>query len=201
MKCKFLIYKPLFILLLIILSSNTGIKQNNETNSNKKIVLTDIGTFGMLRKARPGIPAHYHSGIDIKRPSQNYQNEPIFPFFKGRVISKREDGPYAQLIIEHNSGKRFWTVYEHIAGITVALHAIVTPETPIARYMNKGELDKYGWQFDHFHFEVMKRQPVKLNPNNAVPDRHFATYALQCFTLKELNEYYYEPLAFLKENN
>ena len=30
--------------------------------------LTDIGEFGLLRKERQGIPAHYHTGIDIKRP-------------------------------------------------------------------------------------------------------------------------------------
>ena len=127
------------------------------------LLLTDIGEFGLLRKERPGIPAHYHTGIDIKRPSTNYINEPIFPICDGIVISKREDGPFAQIIVEHQHDKKFWTVYEHIAGITVDLFDHVTPSSPIARFMNTGELDRYGWQFDHFHFEILKEQPIKLS--------------------------------------
>ena len=43
-----------------------------------EIRLTAIGDFGYPRKARPGIPAHLHTGIDIRRPVQNYNKEPIF---------------------------------------------------------------------------------------------------------------------------
>ena len=105
------------------------------------LMLTDIGEFGLLRKERPGIPAHYHTGIDIKRPSTNYVEEPIFPVCDGIVISKREDGPYAQLIVEHQHDQKFWTVYEHIAGITVDLFDYVTPNSSIARFMNTSELN------------------------------------------------------------
>jgi len=70
-----------------------------------KIQLTEIGEFGLKRKARNNIPSHYHTGIDIKLPNNNYFNEPIFPIAEGRVISKRTDGPYAQLIIEHQFKK------------------------------------------------------------------------------------------------
>ena len=163
------------------------------------LMLTAIGDFGLLRKERPGIPAHYHTGIDIKRPSTNYINEPIFPICDGIVISKREDGPYAQIIVEHQHDKKFWTVYEHIAGITVDLFDYVTPNSPIARFMNIEELDRFGWQFDHFHFEILKEQPFKLSGENSKPDRLFASYTLVSYTQEDLHKYFYEPIDFFKE--
>ena len=114
-----------------------------DRKSLETLTLTAIGEFGLIRKARPAISAHYHTGIDIKRPSKNYKDEPIFSVTDGTVISIRNDGPYAQLIIEHETdNERFWTVYEHIAGILVNLNDRVTPRSPIARFMNKQELDK-----------------------------------------------------------
>jgi len=111
-----------------------------------KIELTNIGQFGILRKARPNIPAHYHTGVDIKRPTANYTSEPIFPIAKGQVVSKRTDGPYANLIIKHEiDGKKFWSLYEHIAGIKVGVGDIVDHQSPIARFMNKVELNRFGW--------------------------------------------------------
>lgn len=163
------------------------------------IILSDIGEFGLLRKERPGVPAHYHTGIDIKRLSGNYDNEPIYPIYEGIVISKRTDGPYAQLIIEHGSAHKFWTIYEHIAGISVDLFEQVSPNFPIARFMNKTELNNYGWQFDHFHFEILKVPPIKLKIDNSKPERLFASYTLICYKKEELNKYFYNPIDYLKE--
>ena len=164
------------------------------------IELTVIGQFGLLRKARPGIPAHLHTGIDFKRPTNNYDDEPIFPIAQGTVISKRDDGPYAQLIIEHEGDEPFWTVYEHIAGIEVALFEPVTPDQPIARFMNLQELDRYGWQFDHFHFEVLKAPPIQLKVDGVQnPERLFASHTLTCYTEADLAEKFYDPMVFLKE--
>ena len=164
------------------------------------IELTAIGQFGLLRKARPGIPAHLHTGIDFKRPTNNYDDEPIFPIAQGTVISKRDDGPYAQLIIEHEGDEPFWTVYEHIAGIEVALFEPVTPDQPIARFMNLQELDRYGWQFDHFHFEVLKAPPIQLKVDGVQnPERLFASHTLTCYTEADLAEKFYDPMVFLKE--
>lgn len=161
------------------------------------IELTDIGDFGLLRKARPGVPAHYHTGIDIMRPTKNYQVEQIFPVCEGIVISKRDDGPYAQLIIEHEGSPKFWTVYEHIAGISVALFDKVSPHSPIARFMNNDELDKHGWQFDHFHFEVLKQEPIRLKYEESMPERCFSSYSLLCYNEEDLHNYFYDPLEFL----
>lgn len=161
--------------------------------------LTEIGEFGLERIARPGIPAHLHTGIDIMRPDGNYTDSPIFPIAPGVVISKRTDGPYAQLIIEHTiNSQTFWTVYEHIAAIRVGINQQVEADDELARFFNKQELDSLGWQFDHFHFEVLKKQPGKKHPNEATPERHFQSYTLDCFTEASLLRYFYDPLPFLK---
>ncbi|MCK5169460.1 MAG: M23 family metallopeptidase [Bacteroidales bacterium] len=164
------------------------------------VQLTEIGSFGEQRKMRPGIPAHLHTGIDIKRPAQNYINESIFSIGEGIVISVRDDGPYAQIIIEHtNRNVLFWAVYEHIAGIKVEVGDLIDENTQIARFMSKSELNKYGWQFDHFHFEILKISPKKIKPKNTQPQHIFNTYNLVCYTFNELNMFYYNPLEFLED--
>jgi murein DD-endopeptidase MepM/ murein hydrolase activator NlpD len=192
-------------LLIIIFLFGSGRKtdlylpiRSSDRQSVKSLSLTHIGQFGLLRKERTGVSAHYHTGIDIKRPSNNYDDEPIFSIYNGIVISIRKDGPYAQLIIEHLSNPKFWTVYEHVAGITVSLNENVNPDSPIARFMNKQELNKYGWQFDHFHFEILKIKPIELKYDPSKPERRYASYTLNCLTLAELYKYFYEPIKFLK---
>lgn len=164
-----------------------------------EVQLTEIGSFGLVRKARVGVPEHLHTGIDIKRPNSSYQFEPIFPIAEGKVISKRTDGPYAQLIVEHNmNGLQFWTLYEHIAGISVSVGEFVNPHKPIARFMNIEELNRYGWQFDHFHLEILKIRPMPLAPDVNHPERFFRSYSLICYSVGDLNRYFYNPIEFFK---
>jgi murein DD-endopeptidase MepM/ murein hydrolase activator NlpD len=191
-------------LLILLLSFTHSAKsvyslpvQTSDRKSIHTLALSGIGDFGLVRKARPGVPAHFHTGIDIKRPANNYQDEPIFPICEGIVISKRQDGPYAQLIIQHENPE-CWTVYEHIAGIKVNVNNHVNPDSPIARFMNKTELNKYGWQFDHFHLEILKMQPISLKRDPLNPDRKFSSYTLVCYTKEELNKYFYNPIEFFK---
>jgi Peptidase family M23 len=170
-----------------------------QVSSLTKIKLTPIGNFGQIRKARPGVPGHLHTGIDITRPNGNYYDEPIFPLAPGRVISLRDDGPFAQIIIEHKLDglPHFWSVYEHIAEIAVTLGAQVTIGEPLARFMNRCELEKYGWQFDHFHLEVLKIKPRAIQPAAKLPHYLFQSFNLECYSREELTHYYYDPLEFL----
>ncbi|MFY0601766.1 MAG: M23 family metallopeptidase [Cyclobacteriaceae bacterium] len=185
------------VVLLAILLFNQQIEIRLPVDSDS-IELTEIGDFGIIRKARPNIPAHHHTGIDIKRPNGNYQAEPIYTIADGEVISKRTDGPYAQLIIFHDLAiGPVWTVYEHIAEIEVELGELVTQDKPIARFFNRQELDQYGWQFDHFHFEILKSPPINIRPSEKLPDRHFRSYTLGCFDEEALLEHFYEPQKFL----
>lgn len=192
----------LFLIIILSAPSKPGLLMPVQTNNRQDVFtlqLTKIGAFGLLRKARPTVKAHLHTGIDVKRPSDNYLNEPIFPIADGIVVSKRDDGPYAQLIVAHEDCEPpFWTVYEHIAGIKVNVGDLVDSQKPIARFMNKNELDRYGWQFDHFHLEVLKEAPLPLKPNSKNPQRFFSSYTLQCFTEKDLRKYFYDPIKFLQ---
>lgn len=192
----------IYVLAFVILSIKSQVFLPIELTDRKdlsKIKLSAIGDFGLIRKARSKIPAHYHTGIDIKRPNNNYSNEPIFPIAKGKVISKRNDGPYANIIIEHElENIRFWTLYEHISGIKVKVNDCVSPNIPIARFMNKEELNKNGWQFDHFHLEILKVKPLPLKPIAGYPERFFKSYSLVCFSIEDLNKYYFNPMAFLQ---
>lgn len=162
--------------------------------------LTQIGAFGLMRKARPTVPAHYHTATDFMRPGDNYDNEPIFPTARGIVISQRDDGPFAQLIVEHvsSSNDTVWSVYEHIAGLTVVVGDTVEPFTPLGRFMTKKELNKYGWQFDHLHFEIMKHRPRPLAPNKKTPMRLFQVYNLVCYKKSDLEKYYHAPQEFFE---
>lgn len=167
-----------------------------------EIKLTEIGEFGLLRIPRPGIPAHLHTGVDIRRPGKNYENEPIFPIYEGEVISIRDDGAFAQIILSHElpDGEHFWSVYEHIAGIQVDLHDSVDTGTPIARFMDLDELNSWGWQFDHFHLEILKQKPIELEATERHPRRLFATFALTCYSEEDLTQRYLNPIRFFQLN-
>ncbi|MBN1760876.1 MAG: M23 family metallopeptidase [Chitinispirillaceae bacterium] len=171
-----------------------------DRQSMECVHLTPIGRYALLRKARPNIPAHFHAGVDIKRPSNDYNAEPVFPAAAGKVISIRDDGPYAQIIIEHDDAgtRKVWTVYEHIAGITVRLNEQVLPMQPIGRFMTTEELDRYGWQFDHLHFEIMTVAPRPRVPDASLPYRYFSTYSLACLTQEQLLYHYIDPLEFFR---
>jgi murein DD-endopeptidase MepM/ murein hydrolase activator NlpD len=164
------------------------------------IQLTQIGAFGLVRKARIGIPAHLHTGIDIKRPHNNYVSEPIYPAADGTIISLRDDGPFAQIIIEHDifRGTRYWTVYEHIAGIQCTLGQRVSCQNAIARFFSLRELNKYGWQFDHVHFEIMKEAPISIKPQPHLPYLRYKTYALTCYSRTTLDKRMINPIPFLE---
>jgi hypothetical protein len=74
----------------------------------------------------------------------------------------------------------------------------VSPRKPIARFMSRDELNQFGWQFDHFHLEILKMPPMKLQPEVLQPERLFNSYSLVCYTPQDLEKYYYDPLEFLK---
>jgi murein DD-endopeptidase MepM/ murein hydrolase activator NlpD len=166
----------------------------------ESVQLTHIGAFGLLRKARPQVPAHYHTGVDFKRPNANYFDEPIFPAAYGIVASQRTDGPFAQIIIEHftAAGDTVWTVYEHLAGVKVITGDTVLPQRPLGRFMNTEELQQHGWQFDHLHFEILKRRPQPVLPAPQTPMRRLKPYNLECYTRDDLDNHYYDPREFLE---
>ncbi|HEX2955571.1 MAG TPA: M23 family metallopeptidase [Chitinispirillaceae bacterium] len=162
-----------------------------------KIHLTKIGAFGLLRKARPTVPAHYHTGIDIVRPDSQFQKQPIFPAKEGEVVSVLDNGPYSQIIIKHSDMNRnFWTVYEHLH-VSVKKIKHVTQFDTIGYFFSKDELNRYGWQFNHFHFEILKLEPPKFKSGEINSLRYYKTFGILCFSRDELIMRQENPLEFL----
>jgi hypothetical protein len=89
-------------------------------------------------------------------------------------------------------------VYEHLAGIRIAVGDAVAPGIPIGRFMTNSELNRYGWQFDHLHFEVLRLRPRPAQPTKRLPMRLFQTYALVCADCATLSHYYFDPETFLE---
>ena len=116
------------------------------------------------------------------------------------MISQRADGPFAQIIIEHCTarGDTLWTVYEHVAGIRATVGDTVSPHRPVARFMNTEELNRHGWQFDHLHFEILKRRPRPVVAAPATPQRRFQSYSLECYAREQLGKYYHDPHDFFE---
>lgn len=170
------------------------------SNGNRSVFhtseLTAIGHYGLVRKERvkAQVKAHLHTGIDLKRPSKNYTDEPVFPVADGIVISVRCDGPFAEIIMEHHGASgTYWSLYDHIAGIKVVPGDKVFALKPFARFMDRKELNRFGWQFDHVHLELLKSPPRKVKPDKSLPQRHFVGYTLECYSIKELEKYYWNP--------
>jgi murein DD-endopeptidase MepM/ murein hydrolase activator NlpD len=172
-----------------------------DRKSINSIKLTDIGEFGLLRKERENVPAHYHTAIDIERPNENYSHEPVFSAHAGMIISIRDEGPYSEIIIEHTmpDDEFIWTIYQHVSEIKVEVFQKVSALQVIACFMNEVELKKYGQQFNHLHFEILKLPPEQVEEDQANPFRFFAGYSIKCFTEEELNNYYFNPMKFLKK--
>lgn len=201
--------RVLFVFLIILFSISPAGNHHSsvylpirtaDRQSLHELKLTRIGQFGLTRKARPTVPAHLHTGIDVRRPSANYNDEPVFPVADGIVISKRADGPYGQLIIEHDmGGKKVWSLYEHVAGIAVDVGDTVHAAISIARFFTREELQRFGWQFDHIHIEVLKEKPVRVKYDARHPDRHFGSYSLVCYSPNDLEGHFYNPIAFFEE--
>jgi len=168
--------------------------------SLENVRLTAIGEFGRPRQARAKVSAHLHTAIDLMRPTGNYVHQSIFPASVGSVISIRTDGPFAQIIIEHQElgGEFVWTIYEHIAEAKVGLGEVVNPERAIGRFFNKNELDKFGWQFDHLHFEILKHPPRRVKSEPQLPLRLYSTYTLECYDQDDLRKYYHDPRDFFE---
>ena len=209
-RCKFgnLVTSTLILVLHLLLSfqqPSEGVLLPIQTVDRKDIngiQLTDIGAFGVERVARPTAPKHLHTGVDIDRPVHDYQlNQYIFPVATGTVISKRTDGPFAQLIIEHDiEGLLFWTVYEHIAGIEEDLFSKgESSKIHCAFSTMERNLDKIGWQFDHFHFEILKKRPIELKTIPENRERLFNSYTHMCKDQSTLDQHFYNPISFLEK--
>jgi hypothetical protein len=74
----------------------------------------------------------------------------------------------------------------------------VSPQRPLGRFMNDEELHQHGWQFEHLHFEILKRHPQPVLPTKNMLMRRFKSYNLECYTRDDLERHYYDPREFFQ---
>ena len=91
------------------------------------------------------------------------------------------------------SGTAIYSVYVHVTNIKVNTGDIVGHTTHIADLMDKAQLDTYGWEFNHLHFEILKKPRVhEINGN-------YLSYSTRCKTKEDVLEHFHNPELFLKK--
>jgi murein DD-endopeptidase MepM/ murein hydrolase activator NlpD len=135
--------------------------------------------FGAYRTA-----GHKHSGLDIK----GEYNESIYSIGKGIVTAIYGEYPYKTVIIEHQvNNETVYSCYTHVEDITVRENEQVNENTRIGRMFNKEEYIKSEFYENHVHFEIRKSM------------ERYKSISIKCFTLEELNKYFYDPQVFFKK--
>ena len=110
----------------------------------------------------------------------------------GKVVSIYAQEPHRAIMIEHFlPEKKVYTVYAHITNIQVEIGDKVDINSYIANLMNAEQLDRYGWEFNHLHFEILKT--TRLGE-----DGKLLSYSTRCKTKKEIYRRYYDPILFFR---
>jgi murein DD-endopeptidase MepM/ murein hydrolase activator NlpD len=137
--------------------------------------------FGCYRKS-----GHKHSGLDIKAKF----SENVYSIANGRVVAVYGKFPNETVVIKHNAsdGSNFFSSYTHITDILVKYNENVDENTVLGRVFNKNEFKKSGFRENHVHVEIRKTM------NN------YKTISVSCFTLNDLNRYFYNPSVYFKNN-
>lgn len=147
-------------------------------------LISDYGTY------RSGhVKGHRHSGIDIV-PVENKDTIKVFPSSVGTVCLIRPTAPNKTVIIKHklNDSTIIYSSYIHLKEIYVEYGQEVNQHTEIGVLYTKTEALKYNGNYDHLHFEIKKR----------IDDYCCASWL--CMNQNELDEYFFNPLVFLKSN-
>lgn len=145
-------------------------------------LISDYGTY------RSGhIKGHRHSGIDIIPVGKKDQIK-VFPSSFGTICLIRPTAPNKTVIIKHklNDGSVIYSSYIHLKDIYVKNGQEVDQNTLLGVLYSKTEASEYNGDYDHLHFEIKKR----------IDDYCSASWL--CMSQTELEEYFFNPLSFLK---
>jgi len=145
-------------------------------------LISDYGTY------RSGhVKGHRHSGIDII-PVENKDSIIVFPSSVGTICLIRPTAPNKTVIIKHklNDSTVIYSAYIHLKDIYVKNGQEVDQNTLLGVLYSKVEASEYKGNYDHLHFEIKKR----------IDDYCCASWL--CMSQTELEEYFYNPLNFLK---
>lgn len=159
------------------------------------IFLEPDAHFKALRAPFDLVKLHYHTGIDLLNKTIESFGEPVYAIAAGKVIAIKDPPPQRRITIEHllPNGEKVWSVYIHIIDEKVKIGDIVDSETVIARLMNATELEYYGWDYNHVHLEIMKVLPPYVS-------EFYQRKTFSCYTLEEVNKYFYDPKEYLKNH-
>lgn len=135
---------------------------------------------------------HFHTGIDIMNPKGGLC-EKIFAASRGEVVSIYTIEPNRGVMIKHilPSRETVYSVYVHVTNVQVKIGDIVTSDTVIATLMDKQQLNNFGWEYNHLHFEILKK------PRTCEIGK-ILSYSTKCRTIKEVEKHFYNPIDFLQ---
>lgn len=139
-----------------------------------------------------------HTGVDLQNGGDwgrlGGPGEAVYAMGPGRVFGIYGKPPNRRVIIAHQlpSGKKFWSCYLHVEAIRVRPGQRVDAWTVIARRLNSRELRKYGRDYNHLHFEILRRLPPWRN-------HKYRWMSQYCYSTKQVDRYFHNPETFLKQ--
>ena len=157
------------------------------------VTLEHDAHFKALRAPFDSVKLHFHTGVDLQNGKDIQAGEPVYAIAAGKVIAIEDPPPQRRITIEHllPNRRKVWSVYIHIIDEKVKVGDTVNSETAIAQLMNTAELEYYGWDYNHVHLEIMKQLPPFVA-------EFYQRKTFSCYTITEVDKYFYDPKEFLK---
>jgi len=158
------------------------------TDRKKTSNIKLISIFGDHRDSY--YKGHIHTAIDINPEKAKTKLIPVYAMANGVVCSIHLGENQKTVVVRHtlNDGKTMFTSYKHLKEVYVSNGQQVNETTKLARLFTKEESKKYGGDYHHLHLEIRKR----------FDDYGCASWLT--FTNAQLNERFYNPQVFLKQN-
>jgi len=157
---------------------------NRKNIANIKI----ISIFGDHRNSF--LNGHIHSAIDINPSKPKNKLVDVFAMANGIICSIHLGENQRTVVVKHKlkNGVIMFTSYKHLKDVYVHNGQEVNQNTKIARLFTKEESKKYGGDYHHLHLEIRKK----------FDDYGCASWLTM--NKNELNERFYNPKVFIKEN-
>lgn len=133
---------------------------------------------------------HIHTAIDINPVKPKAKLIPVYAMANGVVCSVHLGENQKTVVVRHTmkDGKTMFTSYKHLKEVYVSNGKQVDQNTKLARLFTKEESKKYGGDYHHLHLEIRKK----------FDDYGCASWLT--FNNAQLNERFYNPKDFLKQN-
>ncbi|RZK20879.1 MAG: M23 family metallopeptidase [Pedobacter sp.] len=158
--------------------------------SDRKI-LTNIKIISIFGDHRDSYyKGHIHTAIDINPAKPKAKLVGVYAMASGVICSVHLGENQKTVVVRHTlqGGKTMFTSYKHLKEVYVSNGQQVNENTKLARLFTKEESRKYGGDYHHLHLEIRKK----------FDDYGCASWLT--FNNNQLNERFYNPQTFLKQN-